>query len=135
MTKNTYTLTFKGCSVYPGFTTNWLIAAARSNDLEDVKAYLTKEININDSDNAGCTALDYAIQHSNQKMVIMLMNQGADLKGYSFKDSDEIAHLLQDAEGLHANLVSYIKEKEPVAIVRQALEEIGIDTFNTSYGF
>lgn len=65
-------------SVFGEFHTNCLIHAAYSDDILDVENYiLEEEIDVNDTDDAGYTALDYAIEGKNVDMIKLLIEAGA----------------------------------------------------------
>lgn len=71
-------------TVHGEFYTNSLIHAAYSNDILDVENYiLEEEIDINDTDDGGSTALHFAVQHKNKAMVELLLKNKADV---NFKD-------------------------------------------------
>lgn len=56
-----------------------LIAAAQSDDLENVQALLTRDnVNLRD-ENIGSTALEHAVGHGNREMVQLLLSAGADV--------------------------------------------------------
>lgn len=63
----------------PAMLGNQLIAAARINNLDGVRMSIVAGADVNVRDNTGCTALMYAIQNDNLKMIILLIENGADV--------------------------------------------------------
>jgi ankyrin repeat protein len=61
-------------SPFGEYQTNNLIHAAYKGDVMDVENYILEgEIDINDTDDSGCTALDYAIDKKDKAMIRLLI--------------------------------------------------------------
>lgn len=64
-------------SPFGEYQTNDLIHAAYRGDIMDVENYISEgEIAINDTDDSGCTALDYAIHRRDKAMICLLIKAG-----------------------------------------------------------
>lgn len=64
-------------SPFGEFCTNNLIHSAYVGSIEDVENYILEgEIDINDRDDSGCMALDYAIEQKDKKMIQLLIKAG-----------------------------------------------------------
>jgi len=95
-------------TVYGEFYTNALIHAAYCDDILDVEdSILEGEIDVNDTDDAGYTALDHAVMNNNLKMAELLIENGANVNvknGYETplsiavkKQNTEMIRLLEQA--------------------------------------
>ena len=65
-------------SPFGEFCTNDLIHSTYVGNIDDVEHYILEgEIDINDTDDAGYTALDYAIDRKDKEMIMLIIKAGA----------------------------------------------------------
>ncbi len=85
------------------------IQAAEEGNEETVLSFLNRnEVNVNDKDNDGFTALIWAAANNNERMVSLLIDRGADVNS----ENDDGDTALDFAERLnYPNIVSIIQNK------------------------
>lgn len=64
-------------SPFGEYQTNDLIHAAYRGDIMDVENYILEDVAMNDTDDSGCSALDYAIDRKDKAMILLLIKAGA----------------------------------------------------------